>query len=396
MLSWAAIMTRRLRFLALLWIAVLSAFAQRPYVVLVSLDGFRYDYAEKYAATHLLDLAKAGASAELIPSYPSITFPNHISIVTGMYPEHHGIVANTFFDPARKQEYSMRQAPTEGDWLQAKPLWVIAEEQKVKAATMFWPMSDAEIGGVRPSYRYKYDGSVPDEERVARVEGWLKLPEKDRPHFITLYFSDTDSAGHRFGPDSPEEAAAVHHVDTLIGGLWKDIQALSLPVDLIVVSDHGMQSTQGFVNLGDYADLSKVRVENSGAFALIYAPDHATAEQTYLALKGKSPKFDVYRRAEVPAGLHYSDNERIGDLVVIAREPVILMTQKPTQDLEKGEHGYDPAQFRTMHGIFYRAGARPEPFVNVEIVPFIAKILGLSVPRGLDGTGKALEGALQH
>lgn len=395
-------MIRRLRFLALLWIAVLSAFAQRPYVVLVSLDGFRYDYAEKYGATHLLDLAKAGASAELIPSYPSITFPNHISIVTGMYPEHHGIVANTFFDPARQQEYSMRQAPTEGDWLQAKPLWVIAEEQQMKTATMFWPMSDAEIGGVRPSYWYKYDGSVPDEERVARVEGWLKLPEKDRPHFITLYFSDTDSAGHKFGPDSPEEAAAVKHVDTLVGGLWKDIQALSLPVDLIVVSDHGMQSTQGFVNLGDYADLSKVRVENSGAFALIYAPDRATSEQTYLALKGKSPKFDVYRRAEVPAGLHYSDNERIGDLVVIAREPVILMTQKPTQDVEKGEHGYDPAQFRTMHGIFYaagpdvRAGTRAQPFVNVEIVPFIAKILGLDVPAGLDGTGKGLEGALRQ
>ncbi len=375
---------------------------RRPYVVLVSLDGFRHDYAQRYGANNLLALAKAGASAELIPSFPSITFPNHISIVTGLYPEHHGIVANTFFDPARNLEYTMRHSATDGSWYTAKPLWVLAEEQKVKSAAMFWPTSDAEIDGVRPSYWFRYDGKVPDEERVARVVGWLKLPEKDRPHFITLYFSDTDSAGHEFGPESTETEKAAQRVDGLIGGLWKEIQALPLPVNLIVVSDHGMQAVQGVVNLSDYADLSHVRVESGGPFALLYAPDAAVAEQTYRALKGKSPKFDVYRRRETPPRWHYSDNERIGDLVVIANEPVLLVTAAPANPVEKGAHGYDPAQFRTMHAIFYaagpnvRAGVRLEPFENVEIAPFIAKILGLTVPPGLDGSGKALEPALRQ
>ena len=395
-------MTRRL----LLWMALLPVLwgqqeAQRPYVVLVSLDGFRYDYAERYGAVNLLALAKAGASAEMIPSFPTITFPNHISIVTGLYPEHHGIVANRFFDTARKQEYTMAKA-TDGTWYRAKPLWVLAEEQGVKSAAMFWPTSDAEIDGVRPSFWSLYDGKVPDEERVARVLGWLKLPEKDRPHFITLYFSDTDSAGHKYGPESPETETAAHRVDGLIGGLWKEIQGLGLPVNLIVVSDHGMQRVDGVVNLSDYADLSKVRVESGGPFALIYAPDQAIAEQTYSALKGKSPKFEVYRRRETPARWHYSDNERIGDLVVMANDATLLMTAPPKGEIEKGAHGYDADKFRTMHAIFYaagpnvRAGVRLEPFENVEILPFIAKILGLRTPDGLDGSGKALEPALRQ
>jgi len=395
-------MTRRF----LLWLVLLPVFAapsapQRPYVVLVSLDGFRYDYAERYGAPNLLALAKAGASGELIPSFPSITFPNHISIVTGLYPEHHGIVANSFFDPARNQEYSMGHSASDGSWYRAKPLWVLAEEQNVKAAAMFWPTSDAEIDGVRPSYWYRYDGKVPDEERVAHVLEWLKLPEKERPHFITLYFSDVDSAGHEFGPESSETAQAVRRVDGLIGGLWRQLQELSLPVNLVVISDHGMQSVQGFVNLSDYADLSHVRVENGGTFALLYTPDAVIADQTYRALKDKSPKFDVYRRSETPPAWHYSDNARIGDLVVIAREPTTLVTVTPTGNQEKGRHGYDPAQFRTMHAIFYAAGPnigagiRLSPFENVEIVPFLARILGLNVPVGLDGSGKPLDRALR-
>jgi predicted AlkP superfamily pyrophosphatase or phosphodiesterase len=380
----------------------------RPYVVLVSLDGFRYDYAERYHAENLLAIGKAGAAAEgMIPSFPTVTFPNHISIVTGQYPEHHGLVGNSFWDPARQEMYSMNRASTESAFYGYKPLWVVAEEQHVKSAAMFWPTSDAEIGGVRPTYWAPYDGRFPNEQRVAKVIEWLKLPESERPHFITLYFSDVDSAGHSFGPDSPETEAAVHRVDKLVGDLWTGIKALPLPIDLIVVSDHGMQTTVGSVNLSELTDLSKVRVVTEGPVALIYAPDSQTAEHVYAALKGKNPKFEIYRRKETPAAWHFSENPRIGDLVICVKEATSLTAGPPRERPEgrgtprpnssRGAHGFDPAEFKTMQAIFYAAGpnVRPgaviKPFENVNVFPFMVKILGLKSPPGIDGSEKTLD-----
>lgn len=403
----------------LLLLAALSALplvaAERPYVVLVSLDGFRYDYAQRYHAENLLALGKAGAAAEaMIPSFPSVTFPNHISIVTGQYPEHHGIVGNSFWDPGLQQMYSMNRSESEGAFYQYKPLWVVAEEQHVKAASMFWPTSDAEIGGMRLADSLKYDGRFPNEERVAKVLEWLKRPEAERPHIITLYFSDVDSAGHSFGPDAPQTEAAVHRVDELVGKLWKGIQELPIPVNLIVVSDHGMQTTTGSVNLSELADLSKVRVVSEGPVAFIYAPDRDTAEQVYASLKGKSPKFDVYRRNETPKAWHFSASDRIGDLVLSVKEPVTLMAgpprERPAGSLNttgsgagrgggvRGTHGFDPALFPAMNAIFFaagpnvRPGMRLKPFENVNVFPFVTKILGLKNPAGIDGNEAVLDG----
>jgi predicted AlkP superfamily pyrophosphatase or phosphodiesterase len=382
----------------------------RPYVVLVSLDGFRYDYAERYHAENLLAIGKAGAAAQgMIPSFPTVTFPNHISIVTGQYPEHHGLVGNSFWDPARQEMYSMNRASTESAFYGYKPLWVVAEEQHVKTASMFWPTSDAEIDGVRPTYWKLYDGRFPDEQRVTQVIEWLKLPEAERPHFITLYFDDVDGAGHRTGPDSPETEAAVQRVDKLVGNLWAGIKALPLPVNLIVVSDHGMQTTVGSVNLSEFADLTKVRVVTEGPVAFVYAPDSQIAEEVYAALKGKSPKFDVYRRKETPPAWHFSENPRSGDLVICVKEAISLTTGPPRERPEgrgsprpnssRGAHGFDPAGFKTMQAIFYAAGPniRPgvqlEPFENVNVFPFIVKILGLKSPSGIDGSEKVLDAA---
>jgi alkaline phosphatase D len=403
-------MTRRFSFRLLAALAALPVYVlpgqtapPRPYVVLVSLDGFRYDYAEKYHAIHLLAIGKAGAAAEgMIPSFPTVTFPNHISIVTGQYPEHHGVVGNSFYDPARAEPYNMRNSAVDGSWYRYKPLWVVAEEQKVKAAAMFWPTADAEIAGVRPSYWSKYDGSFPNEKRVAKVLEWLKLPESDRPHFITLYFSDVDSAGHSFGPDAPETGRAVERVDKLVGDLWAGIQTIPLPINLIVVSDHGMQTVRGVVNLSDYADLSKMRVVNEGPVVLLYGPDPGTTEKVYAQLKGKSPKFDVYRRAETPKQWHYSASDRIGDLVVYVRDGYVGATAAPNRPPSKGNHGFDVQEFKTMQGIFFAAGpnVRPgvelKPFENVNVFPFITKILGLRNPAGLDGSESVLEGAYRN
>jgi alkaline phosphatase D len=376
---------------------------QRPYVVLVSLDGFRYDYAEKYHATHLLEIAKAGAAAEaMIPSFPTITFPNHVSIVTGQYPGHHGLVANSFWDPLRKQLYNMHDSAADGAWYRYKPLWVVAEEQKVKAASMFWPTADAEIGGVRPSYWLKYDGGFPNEKRVAKVLEWLKFPEADRPHFITVYFSDTDSAGHKYGPDAHETGQAVAEVDKMVGKLWAGIQQIPLPINLIVVSDHGMQNVNGVVNLSGFADMSKVRVVSEGPMLLLYSPNPETTEKMYSKLKGRSPKFDVYRRQETPERWHYRDSQRIGDLVVYVRGGCVAVTGMQNRPPARGNHGFDVQEFKTMDAIFYAAGpnVRPgvelKPFENVNVFPFITRILGLENPPGLDGAFSVLENAYRN
>jgi alkaline phosphatase D len=221
----------------------------KPYVILVSLDGFRFDYAQRYGARNLQALARRGANTPqgMIPVYPSVTFPNHYSIVTGLYPDNHGIVGNSFYDPRRRQRfvYTDRSTSAEGSWYGGVPLWVLAERQGMRAACFFWPGSEAAIGSVRPTYTVLYDPRIPNERRVDQVISWLRLPPEKRPHFITLYLGDVDSAGHQTGTDSPETARAVRRLDAVIARLTAAIALLHLPVNLVVVSDHGMANTEG-------------------------------------------------------------------------------------------------------------------------------------------------------
>jgi predicted AlkP superfamily pyrophosphatase or phosphodiesterase len=360
----------------------------KPYVVLVSLDGFRYDYTERYHAKNLHALAALGASAPegMIPIYPSITFPNHYSIVTGLYPEHHGIVAMSFYDPKRKQRYAFNDPSSNGDgsWYGGIPLWSLAEKQGMRSACFFWPGSEAEIAGERPSYYLRFDDHFPDEARIQQVVAWLRLPSAQRPHFITLYYSDVDHAGHEFGPDSPQTAEAVHHVDDLIGVLETKLKELNLPIDLFVVSDHGMENIAGnWIDLDHFADLSAFQTDGM----LLYSSSEGDAQKAYEHLHGASDKFVVYRRRDVPKSLHYDENEREGDPVVVATGPYAIRAHAAnpadTVPKNKGGHGYDPQQFKTMRAIFFASGPdiRPNitvpPFENVNIYPLIAKILGL-------------------
>jgi alkaline phosphatase D len=377
----------------------------KHYVILVSLDGFRYDYPAKYGAPHIQAMAKDGASAPegMLPSYPSLTFPNHLSIVTGLYPEHHGIVANSFFDPNRTPEqgqtYVYTQSKTNGDgsWYGGTPLWVLAEQQGMRSACLFWPGSEAEIQGKRPSYYLKYDDKLDDAKRVDQVIAWLGLPPEQRPHFITLYYSNVDHAGHAYGPDSDEVRAAVHHVDDMIGYLQTKLAALKLPVDLIVLADHGMVTLKGDpIDLSTFADLSGVHTEGS----LIYAKDDADAEKIYQQFKAHAdPRFSVYRRADVPEHLHFNSNPREGDPVVVPNGPYTFRT-KPFTALAgsstlHGGHGFDPSTMPEMKAIFFangpdiKHGVKLPPFENVNIYPLIAELLDLRAPIG-DGNAKVL------
>jgi predicted AlkP superfamily pyrophosphatase or phosphodiesterase len=379
----------------------------KPYVVMVSLDGFRYDYARKYGAKHLLAFAAEGAVATqgMIPAYPSLTFPNHYTLVTGLYPEHHGIVANSFYDPARKQRYSYNDSATvtDGSWYGGTPLWVLAEKQGMRSACFFWPGSEAEIAGMRPTYYLKFDDHFPDDKRIQQVIAWLRLPAPQRPHFITLYYSTVDHAGHQFGPESPQTAAAVAHVDQLMGDLWAALAKLQLPVDLIVLSDHGMEREQGpWIDLDQYADLTNFTTVGP----LLYPNSEAAAEKAYQALKIKTDAFTVYRNKRVPAALHYAGNDREGDPVIVANGPYAIRAVAPAAGAadrppDLGMHGYDPGAMKSMRALFLAVGPdiRPrstlEPFENVNVYPLVARILGLQAPQ-VDGTVNILSSILKN
>jgi alkaline phosphatase D len=365
----------------------------KPYVVLVSLDGFRYDYVTKYAAPNIAAMMKRGSSAPdgMYPAYPSVTFPNHLTIITGLYPEHHGIVGNSFYDPARQQRYSYsdRAAVTDGSWYSGVPLWSLAEQNKMRSACFFWPGSEAEIAGKRPSYYVAFDPLIPIDRRVNEVVAWLRLPPAERPHFITLWIGEVDSAGHAFGPESQQVAEAVKAVDAEISKLIAGLDATHLPIDLIVLADHGMETVRGnWINLDQFADLSHFKTDGS----FMYPPNEAESAKAYESLKGASDKFKVYRRADVPARLHFDSNPREGDPVVVATGPYIIRAHtpapgEPDRPPPAGQHGYDPYMMPSMKALFVATG--PNIRAGVIVPPFDNVILGLPIGK-IDGDPRLL------
>lgn len=373
----------------------------KPYVLLVSLDGFRHDYAELYDATNLLALARSGARAEsLIPVFPSLTFPSHYSIVTGLRPERHGLVGMRFYDPQTSDffAYTERRCLTNGHWYGGTPLWVLAEKQGMRSAAYFWVGSEAEIQGVRPSLYAAYDGKIPNEERISTVIQWLRLPEDLRPHFTMLYFSDVDVAGHQFGPESTQTREAVQRVDAAIGVLVRELRTLPFPVNLLIVSDHGMATRQEERTLlYQSADFSGAVAQSNGSHAAIYSKDPERLESIYRQLARSSNRFTVFRRNEVPEHLHYRQNDRIGDLVLIPNGPFLLNVTPPSGALPGGMHGYDPAKYAEMNGIFLAAGPnitaglKTKPIESIHIYLLISRILSLTPPSDLDGNFDAIK-----
>jgi alkaline phosphatase D len=381
------------------------------YVVLVSLDGFRWDYANRDNATHLLALGKQGVSAPegMFPSYPSLTFPNHFTIVTGLYPEHHGLVANSFYDEKKKARYGVSDASvvTDGTWYTGTPLWSLAESQGMRAACLFWPGSEAQIAGFRPTYYARFDSKTEATDAVqqARIDNTvalLKLPEADRPHFITIYYDEPDHEGHEYGPDALETRAAVLKMDGMIGKLKAALDATHLPIDLVVISDHGMIKTEGtWITLDQLADLTNF----DAVGPLLYGKTEEDRVRVYNQLKKASPQFVVYRRKDVPAGLNYNQNPREGDPVIVATGPYAIRAHAPPAGKEDrpptiGMHGLDPHAIPQMKASFFAAGPdivagkTVAPFENVNLYPWLAHMLGLTPPKS-DGSLNILAGTLR-
>jgi len=375
---------------------------QKPYVILISIDGFRWDLADKYDAKNLKKLRAIGVQADYLkPSYPSLTFPNHYTIATGLYPSHHGIVDNMFYDKKRAVLYrkSDKKMAVDSSWYGGKPLWVLAEQQKMLSATFYWPGSEVAIDGIRPTYYYNYNEVIPIDKRTAVVNDWLQLPEPKRPHFIALYFPQVDKAGHNFTVDSEETKAAVKLLDEAIEKLIEIATATKLPINFIVVSDHGMTTVdrENTIPLPKAINLDYFIVPPGNSIVHVYAKNKEVIKPTYNALKADAKDYDVYLSRDIPKAWHYNKREdqysRVGDLILIPHLPKVFNINGVKPD--GGQHGFDPA-IEDMHAIFYAWGPQFKTaikipaFENVHIYPLIAKVLGLATAQKIDGKASVL------
>ena len=363
--------------------------------VVLSLDGFRWDYPDKTNTPTLDLIAKEGVKAvSLIPCFPSKTFPNHYTIATGLFPDHHGLVNNSFFDSESGKSYAIvnKEARFDPSFYGGEPIWITAQNQGIKTASFFWVGSDVAIQGKHPDYWKTYDGSIPFIQRIDTIIRWLSLPEAQRPGLIMAYYHEPDAVGHEYGPDDPRTLKLVRELDSLTGILYSQIR--NLPngncINFIVVSDHGMGSVSSDRNttLRDYIPKTwPVRIEGGNPNFNLYA-EGAWVDSAYLSLKN-ARHLQVWKPSEVPAHLNYGKNPRVGQIIVVADPDWSVTLNTPKKHFTGGTHGYD-IRDTDIHAIFYAAGpafkqryVQPS-FQNIHIYPLLAKLLGI-IPTKNDG-----------
>lgn len=392
----------------LLFFTTTTLFAQcndEQIVVVLSLDGFRWDYAQTTATPTLNLLAKEGVKAEsLIPCFPSKTFPNHYTIATGLYPSNHGLVNNSFYDPASGESYAIvkKEARFNPAFYDGEPIWITAQNQGLHTASYNWVGSDVAIQGIHPDYWKDYNGGIPLIQRIDTIVKWLEMPKAQRPRLIMAYYHEPDGMGHSYGPDDVRTLNMVHELDSLTGVLYNRIRKLpnSGCINLIVLSDHGMGkiSSDRNIALSDFISESwNVRIEGGDPMYNIYA-EAPVVDSVYQRLKAV-PHMQVWKAGEVPAHLNYRGNLRIGDIVIVADSAWSITRNAPKESYTGGTHGYDPRN-TAMHTIFYAAGpafkqgyVQPS-FQNIHIYPLLAKILGI-VPAKTDGDLEQVMGMLR-
>ena len=366
-------------------------------IILISIDGFRADYLDRGVSPNLAALAARGVRARwMTPSFPTKTFPNHYTIVTGLHPEHHGIVANTIRD-AELGTFRMSDsaANSEPRWWGGEPIWATAVKQGRRSAAFFWAGSESGAGGAFATHWMRFDDDFPNAARVDSVLTWAALPAGEAPAVTTLYYSDVDHAGHDFGPGAPQVDSAIARVDSMVGRLVTGLAARGLldRTNIIVVSDHGMAATPAsqLIVLDDHIALTDVDVVDWTPVGAI-VPRPGKEAEVYAKLKAASPHLQVYRKSEVPERFHFRDHPRITPLVLIADEGWSITSRARVAGWRRasGSHGWDNTA-PSMRALFvaagpsFRTGAVVEPFQNIHVYSLMAKILGLT-PAPNDGT----------
>lgn len=386
-----------------------DSFEEYP-VILISMDGFRWDYVDRVEAPNFDYLIENGVVAEsLIPVFPTFTFPNHLSIITGMYPENHGIIANTMYDSTFDAWYWIGEGSTavlESRWYEGEPFWVTAEKQGYVTATYFWPGSEAVINGVQPTYWYPYSGSVTNEEIIDQILHWLDLPNGQRPVFITGYLNDANYWGHRLGPESADMDTVIQGLDADMGRLIDGLQKRGMleKVNIIITSDHGMTSVNRnrVIFLDDYISLADVSIVTWSPVTSI-VPNPGMEDSIYNALKGANPHFSIYRKNETPEHWHYRNHRRITPLIGVAEEGWSVTTRSYYNNypdaFSGGSHGYDP-QVKSMHGAFiahgpgFKSGLKVGSFQNIHLYELLSALLDVE-PGPNDGDLDSVRAFLQ-
>jgi predicted AlkP superfamily pyrophosphatase or phosphodiesterase len=381
--------------------------ARTTTVLLISLDGFRADYFERGLTPRLAQLAREGVRAEwMTTSYPSLTFPNHYSIVTGLRPDRHGIVHNTMRDPVLGSfSLSNREAVGNGAWWGGEPVWVSAEKAGLPTATFFWPGSEAAITGIRPARWKAYDETVQVNARIDTVLEWLSEGLETRPRLITLYLETLDDAGHGYGPESDELRSALGQVDAAMGRLLDGLAGRSLldDVDLVITSDHGLAPVPSgnTVAVEDMVDPRDAAVVTTGQ-SVGFNPLPGREQQAYARLLGAHERYDCWRKGDLPARWHYGRNPRVPAIVCQMHEGwdagLRASLAKRPKGVTRGSHGFDPAlpSMRTIFvasGPSFRRGLVVPPVENVDVYPLLTSLLGLESAAN-DGNPRALAPAL--
>lgn len=383
-----------LSFCLLCSIQILTFSANRPhYTVIVSLDGFRWDYTKMYDTPFLKQIELKGVSAVMRPSFPASTFPNHYTLATGLRPDHHGIVNNVFWDTGHHITFSMSDEYTRSNpyYYLGEPIWVTAQKQGVKTANVYWVGSDIAVSGHLPTY-HKVWAEKPQltfEQRIEAVIEALSLPEVMRPRLVMAYFDEPDHTGHVYGPHAPETSSMVHRMDSLMHVLYDKIQKLphGAQINLIITSDHGMTeiSPQRFVAHDHYLKKSWVRHIAGTSPTSIFTRE-GYQDSVIQALKGVE-HLSVWRKTEVPKELHYGSSNRLGDVIVA---PDLGWQFAPAPRKLNGAHGYSPyceemqVVFRAIGPDFKQAHKAPI-FDNVDVYSLLCHLLQIT-PAATDGS----------
>ena len=379
-------------------------------LILISMDGFRWDYTERTDTPNFDFLIEKGVRAQsLMPVFPTSTFPNHLSVATGLYPENHGIVSNTMYDEVFDAWYTIgegSESVPESRWYEGEPIWVTAEKQGKVTATYFWPGSEAEINGERPTYWYVYDPSTSNETIIDQLLAWLDLPESERPVFMTAYFNDANYWGHNLGPDGVGMESVIQGLDLDLGRLIAGLTARDLldKVNIIVTADHGMVEIDRdrMIFLDDYIDLEDVTMAGWSPVAGII-PNEGLEDSIYNSLVNVHPQLSVYKKEETPEHLHYRNHRRITPIIGIADEGWSISTRdyynNQPEAYTGGTHGYD-LDFLSMHGLFlaygpaFKDGLIVPSFQNIHIYELIANVLSIA-PAVTDGSLDSVSAMLE-
>ncbi|MCW3848929.1 ectonucleotide pyrophosphatase/phosphodiesterase [Sphingomonas sp. LB-2] len=394
-------------------VPAVQAEVRAPITILISIDGFRADYLNRGVTPVLSRLAAEGASGTMRPSFPSKTFPNHWTIVTGLRPDRHGITANKIEDPDKPDKPFNMENDDPKWWNTAEPIWVAAEKANIRTATMFWPGSNVAFGGhrtgnwseveggARPRDWQQFNMAISGEQRVNGALDWARRPAAIRPRFMTLYFDTIDSAGHDFGPDDPRTTAALGDVDRLIGMLVDGLAAMDQPANLVIVADHGMAGTspERTILVGSFLPAGSYHVVETGPYAsFAVIPGHEAELEK--ALLGRHDHFECWRKAEIPARFHYGTNPRIPPYFCLADIGWLLAEKPPKPTDDRGNHGYDNmapemAALFIAHGPAFIPAKLPA-FDNVDVYPLLRDLLDLPPVDGLDGSDAVFMSTLHY